>query len=72
MYHRPSGQRRSGSAKVRYLDIRCLYYVANYGLVSIHVNWPGGPAGATWPTYDPAGYTEAEKSMCSYGRANFS
>jgi hypothetical protein len=39
---------------------------------SVHVNWPGGVAGATWPLHDPAGYTEAEKSMCNYGRANFS
>jgi hypothetical protein len=41
-------------------------------LASVHVNWPGGLAGATWPLHDPNGYTEAEKSMCAYGRANFS
>ncbi|KIM86360.1 hypothetical protein PILCRDRAFT_86556 [Piloderma croceum F 1598] len=39
---------------------------------SVHVNWPGGPMGATWPLHNPTGYTEVEKSMCSYGRANFS
>ena len=41
-------------------------------IVSVHVNWPGGVQGATWPSHDPTGYTEAEKSMCAYGRANFS
>ncbi|KIM74212.1 hypothetical protein PILCRDRAFT_14653 [Piloderma croceum F 1598] len=39
---------------------------------SVHVNWPGGLAAATWPAHDPTGYAEAEKSMCAYGRANFS
>jgi len=29
-------------------------------------------ANATWPEHDPIGYGEAEKSMCTYGRANFS
>lgn len=39
---------------------------------SVHVNWPGGLAGATWPLHDPDGYSEAERSMSAYGRANFS
>lgn len=39
---------------------------------SVHVHWPGGLAAATWPAHDPTGYAEAEKSMCAYGRANFS
>jgi len=39
---------------------------------SVHVNWPGGVTGATWPAHDPNGYSEAEKSMSVYGRANFS
>jgi hypothetical protein len=43
-----------------------------YFLLSVHVNWPGGLAAATWPSHDPTGYAEAEKSMCGYGRANFS
>lgn len=39
---------------------------------SVYINWPGGLAGATWDLHDPTGYTKAEKSMCAYGRANFS
>ena len=50
----------------------CSCLVAHEFIVSVHVNWPGGLAGATWPMHDPAGYSEAESSMCAYGRANFS
>ncbi|KIM88518.1 hypothetical protein PILCRDRAFT_2746 [Piloderma croceum F 1598] len=50
----------------------CIIGPLTHHLASVHVNWPGGLAGATWPLHDPNGYTEAEKSMCTYGRANFS
>jgi hypothetical protein len=48
------------------------FTMAYLGIYSIHVNWPGGLEGATWPLHDPTGYSEAEKSMAGYGRANFS
>jgi hypothetical protein len=54
------------------LMILCLCQFADDHVVSVHTNWPGGSQGATWPSHDPTGYTEAEKSMCAYGRANFS
>src|SRR5215471_5423967 len=49
-----------------------LYDFVNNRIVSVHVNWPGGLKESTWPAHDPVGYSEAEKSMCAYGRANFS
>jgi len=65
---------RNGEVEVRrYGSSPCVYEPgADNGLTSVHVNWPGGLAGATWPLHDPVGYTEAEKSMCAYSRANFS
>ena len=41
-------------------------------ILSVHVNWPGGFEGSTWPTHDPVGFLKAEESMVRYGRANFS
>jgi hypothetical protein len=65
-----------GAARWRFEGMHSSAYSScgslNHRLISVHVNWPGGLAGATWPLHDPVGYTEAEKSMCAYGRANFS
>lgn len=46
--------------------------MANSSIFSIHVNWPGGFEGSTWPLHDRIGYDAAMKSMADYGKANFS
>ena len=46
--------------------------MANFSIFSVHVNWPGGYEGSTWPKHDSAGFTLAEESMVKYGNANFS